>query len=270
MEVGRPKRLYDKPLEPGITSRLKLIAKIAAESLGLLVRHRVDQKIGGSSYRTVLPIATYSPWLDDLEFQEFYRQIRDHTLVDIYRCYELWKLVPQVPHLEGDVLEVGVWRGGTGALLAKRTANHKTVYLCDTFTGVPKAGPRDSTYRGGEHNDASEKIARDLMEELGLLNVRFLTGVFPEHTGKFLEGLRFCFAHIDVDVYDSARGALEFVWPRLSAGGILVFDDYGFATTDGVTSLVNQYGNHQDRITIHNLNGHAVVLKTKDSASLVS
>ena len=264
MEVGQPKRLYDKPFEPGISSRFKLAAKTAAESFGLLIRRRFDHKVGGISYRTVLPIATYSPWLDDLKFQEFYRQIRNHTLVDIYRCYELWKLVPQVQHIKGDVLEVGVWRGGTGALLAKRTASPKIVYLCDTFEGVPKASARDSTYHGGEHSDSSEQVTRGLMRELGLSNIQILTGVFPDRTGELLENSSFSFVHIDVDVYDSARDVLEFVWPRLSAGGIVVFDDYGFATTDGITFLVNEYGNRKDRVTIHNLNGHAVVLKTKE------
>ena len=62
--------------------------------------------------------ATYSPWLSDKEFLNAYAAVRDYTLVDIYRCYELWDLAKQSAAVEGSILEVGVWRGGTGCLLA--------------------------------------------------------------------------------------------------------------------------------------------------------
>ena len=39
-------------------------------------------------------------------------------MVDVYRCHELWTLAKQAAKVEGAILEVGVWRGGTGAILA--------------------------------------------------------------------------------------------------------------------------------------------------------
>ena len=72
----------------------------------------------GISHCQILPYTTYSPWLDDDKFRAFYDLVKSHTLVDIYRCYELWKLVLNTEKIEGDVLEVGVWRGGTAALIA--------------------------------------------------------------------------------------------------------------------------------------------------------
>jgi O-methyltransferase len=38
-----------------------------------------------------------------------------NTFVDVYRLYELWQVLEQVAHLDGDILEVGVWRGGQAA-----------------------------------------------------------------------------------------------------------------------------------------------------------
>ena len=113
----------------------------------------------------VLPNATYSPWLNDKDFQNIYQKIINHTLVDIYRCYELWALAKQVATVDGDFLEVGVWRGGTGAILAESVKNisSKTIFLADTFSGVVKAGENDTLYKGGEHNDTSLEIANDLM-----------------------------------------------------------------------------------------------------------
>jgi len=102
-------------------------------------------------HHRVLPHATYSPWLMDSDFQAVYQQIKNHTLVDVYRCYELWTLGQQMKLVPGDFLEVGVWRGGTGALLAScvKPFPEKQVFLADTFAGVVKAGEDDTFYTGG-------------------------------------------------------------------------------------------------------------------------
>ena len=55
------------------------------------------------------------------------KQIKQNTLVDVYRCYELWSLAVRCAELPGDTLEVGTWRGGTGALLAAAIAARKKV-----------------------------------------------------------------------------------------------------------------------------------------------
>lgn len=93
---------------------------------------------GGMSHSVIIPESTYSPWLDDLEFMRIFNAISHNTLFDIYRCRELWSLVAQTASVPGDILEVGVWRGGTGALMAARSQgldSGKRVYLCDTYTG---------------------------------------------------------------------------------------------------------------------------------------
>src|SRR3984957_12027688 len=109
----------------------------------------------GPDYEVVLPNATYSPWNLDETFIAAYSQIKDATLVDKYRCFELWRLVEQCTKLEGGALiEVGVWRGGTAALIATQARNlglRDKVYACDTFSGVVKAGDEDPDYVGGEH-----------------------------------------------------------------------------------------------------------------------
>jgi len=88
-------------------------------------------------HQRVFPLATLSPWINDERFNAAYTHIAHHTLVDVYRCYELWSLAQQIKHVEGAILEVGVWRGGTGAILAT-AAPQKTVYLAGTFRGVVK------------------------------------------------------------------------------------------------------------------------------------
>ena len=216
-------------------------------------------------HAVVRPLATYAPWRSDGEFQSAYELIRSNTLVDFYRCYDLWQLVAEAGKLAGgDILEIGVWRGGTGCLMARRaklTGAGATVYLCDTFQGVVKAGSSDRHYAGGEHSDTSEAVVADLAQGMGLDNIKILRGTFPEQTGHLVANATFRLCHIDVDVYESGREILAWVWPRLVRGGIAVFDDYGFLSTGGITRLVNEERGHTDRLMLHNLNGHAVFIK---------
>ena len=138
-------------------------------------------------------------------------------------------------------------------------------YLADTFEGVAKAGVNDSFYTGGEHSDTSQHIVEDVLKNKSHYQFyKILKGIFPEDTaGKILVSEQFGLCHIDVDVYTSAKDILEWVWDKLIPGGVVVFDDYGFHSCTGVTKLVEEYRYRPDRQIIHNLNGHALMIKLK-------
>ena len=69
-----------------------------------------------------------------------------HTLVDIYRCYEIWSAVAEAAKLQqGDLMEVGMWRGGTGAVIAAQSARlipSARVFLCDNSLEWLRLGPK--------------------------------------------------------------------------------------------------------------------------------
>jgi O-methyltransferase len=156
-----------------------------------------------------------------------------------------------------------VWRGGSGCLLAARAKGmglNGEVFLCDTFCGVVKAGSMDDGYHGGEHADSGEEAVRRLANRLGV-KVKLLRGVFPEETGQEISDRKFSFCHVDVDVYQSARDSTEWLWPRLVPGGLIVFDDYGFQGCDGVRKFVEEWTANSACTLLHNLNGHAILLK---------
>lgn len=249
---------------------MKTLIKKVADHFGWEVswrgaRRKVpDRRINDRTYSRIEVDASYAPWKDDPAFMALYERIRGFTLVDIYRCFELWSLLPQVAHLDGDILEVGVWRGGTGAILAsanKAAERPKTVYLADTFAGVVKSTDKDASYSDGEHADTNSGIVQELLGRLGLDGVTILKGIYPDDFPALAKH-SFSFVHIDVDVYLSARHIMESVWPNMPVGGIVVFDDYGFDTCNGIAELVDGYVGLRDRIVLHNLNGHAVLLKT--------
>lgn len=216
----------------------------------------------GFAQKLIFPKNTYSPWQDDSEFQEVYNSIKNHTLVDIYRCYELWAISKQLSDCEGSVIEIGVWRGGTGLILAKAGSENTKVYLCDTFEGVVKASDKDNIYKGGEHQDTSLEIVNNLFSENNQENFEILKGVFPDETSQSIAHLKFKLCHIDVDVYQSAKEIFEWVWPKMVSGGIVIFDDFGFAACEGITQLVNEISElNKDAFLIYNINGHGIILK---------
>lgn len=214
------------------------------------------------------PVATgsdYRPFDIDVDFLEAWRAVRSHTLVDRLRLFELWQLVAQALKVPGNILEVGAWRGGSAALMALRAAHldpGRTVFVADTFSGVVKASDKDSYYRGGEHADTSLAMVVQFLHNLELKNISLLPGVFPEQTAHRIADAEIALCHIDVDVYQSASDAFEWVWSRMPRGGIVVFDDYGFLGCEGVSRLVHEVQSRPGLVTIANANGHAVVVKT--------
>ncbi|KNX76791.1 methyltransferase [Pseudomonas sp. 250J] len=222
-------------------------------------------------HERLLPYASYAPWHGDQAFVRALGLVQANTLVDKYRLYELWSLVRQLDGLEGDFLEVGVWRGGSGCLLA--LANQRAgrqVFLADTFSGVVKAGSQDTRYQGGEHADTDVQLVESLAAKCGVSDsVKLLKGMFPEQNAECVAG-QLALLHIDVDVYDSARDVLIWALPRLSTGSVVVFDDYGFFGCEGVTRLVNEFiAENPDFRFVHNLNGHAVLVRVAQGVSHV-
>ena len=221
-------------------------------------------------YGESFPSANYAPWRGDVIFSETFKQVQEYTLVDVYRCFELWQLVEKVnnSNKNASYIEVGVWKGGTAAIMAQKLSllnSHCKLYLADTFTGVAKATSKDDFYVGGEHSDTSVALVEALLKKTSSYqNLKILKGIFPDETCKYIPAEEtFGLCHIDVDVYSSAKDIVEWIWPRMIIGGMIIFDDYGFHTCTGVTRYVEEIKNLQDRIIIHNLNGHAIMIKIK-------
>lgn len=220
-------------------------------------------------HERLLPYASYAPWRGDQPFERALALVEGNTLVDKYRLYELWSLARQLDSLDGDFLEVGVWRGGSGCLLALASQRPgRKVFLADTFSGVVKAGSQDTRYQGGEHADTDIHLVEALALRCGVAeNVQLLQGMFPEQNADRVGG-PLALLHIDVDVYESARDVLNWALPRLLPGAVVVFDDYGFFGCEGVTRLVNAFiDEHPDFRFMHNLNGHAVLVRVATGAS---
>ena len=176
-------------------------------------------------------------WENDAFFVELMKEARERSLLDPVRLFLLYQFALQAADRPGEAAEVGVYRGGTARILA-RTLNKKTVHLFDTFSGMPAVDAERDTHRPGDFADTSEESVRAYLASAG--NAVLHPGFFPQ-TAAPLEKASFCFVHIDVDIYQSVGDCCRFFYPRLSPGGVLLFDDYGTPTCPGAQQAVDEF-----------------------------
>ena len=204
----------------------------------------------------------YSPWLDqDGEFGAYYRIARPRTLVSADRCYLLYRLLLQYLAVEGDVWECGVYQGGTAAMMAAILGDKlpaKKLYLFDTFEGMPETGAED-LHAKGDFSDTSAESVAQYVGHAGLCVIR--KGFIPQSFAG-LESARIALAHVDVDIYRSVKDCLEFIWPRLSRGGFIVCDDYGFPTCPGARAAVDEFFAGKTAFPLCLPTGQALVFKS--------
>lgn len=125
--------------------------------------------------------------------------------------------------LDGAMAEAGVLMGGSARLIAA-TKSAATLHLFDVFETL-QADDAPHTAVGAHFGGVHGILAA--VEELlaPFADVRFHPGIFP-HSAAGLGDMRFAFVHLDLDLPEGTRDALEFFYPRLLPGGILLGDDY--------------------------------------------
>jgi len=140
----------------------------------------------------------------------------------------------------GDLVETGVWRGGTAiymrAVLAAAGDTGRTVVACDSFAGLPEADaerfPMDGPLRLHEHTALAVGLdrVRANFARYGLLDdqVRFVPGWFRDTLPKLaIELDSIAVLRLDGDMYESTIDALTHLEPLVAPGGFVIVDDYG-------------------------------------------
>lgn len=197
---------------------------------------REFQHIPDATFYSVL----FSPWRGYGSFGPLMERIAPYTLVSPDRCHVLYSLAQQAQVLEGEVWECGVYRGGTAMLLQAtlREQGKSMLRLFDTFEGMPKTSAEKDLHRKGDFSDTTLEAVR------GRLHTDTRTflhrGLIPDSFAG-LESSRIALAHIDVDIYQSVLDCCEFIYPRMSGGGFLLFDDYGFPSCPGARQAVDEF-----------------------------
>lgn len=142
--------------------------------------------------------------------------------------------------MRGAFAEFGVMKGGSLDMLASLHPN-RLIYGIDGFKGLPAPGKNDTHAKGDfELSDNDIHILFDHFH-FHHPNVKLLRGYSPDVFKKIPDDQVFSFVHVDVDLFDSVNDAFDFFYPRLTAGGIMIFDDYGFDTTPGAKKAIDQW-----------------------------
>ena len=180
------------------------------------------------------------------------------------RCYVLYVLLRQALNSDGDVFECGVYRGGTACLFAeilRRRGSSKKLFLFDTFDGMPEADPAKDIHMRGDFADTSKEKLEKELRSIGMLKrCEIRKGLIPD-TFRGLESNAIAFAHVDVDLYASVWDSLAFIWPKISIGGFLVIDDYGFPTCPGAKSATDDFFADKPSVPLCLPTGQAIVFK---------
>lgn len=202
----------------------------------------------------------FSPWLGLKPFDELLARVRTVSLVSPDRCWVLHTLAQQALALNGEIWEAGVYKGGT-ALLFRETMQNcpgKTLRLFDTFEGMPETNQRYDLHKKGDFSDTSLEGVRSHVGDLPWVN--YHKGFIPD-TFAGRENDRIAMAHVDVDIYSSIIDCCEFIYPRLTPSGFMVFDDYGFPTCPGARQAVDEFFSTRIEKPLVLPTGQAVVVK---------
>jgi O-methyltransferase len=199
-------------------------------------------------------------WEDDENFDALYQQVRVISLCGVERLFMLYQFVKQTCSLEGDVAEVGVYKGGSAKVILEALGeNKKIVHLCDTFEGFPAAkvdATKDWNVAGGSAASFEEVKAYLASYQ----NCRLYRGIFPE-TAEPIASRKFCFVHIDADLYQSVKDSCEFFYPRMVKGGIIIFDDYGFWAERGAKMAVDEFSIDKSEYPCYLQSGQCFIIK---------
>jgi hypothetical protein len=155
----------------------------------------------------------------------------------------------------GDLVETGVWRGGTSiylrAILAALGDDERTVWACDSFEGLPEADaerfPMDVPMRfhGYDQLAVGLEQVRAAFDRYGLLDeqVRFVQGWFRDTLPGVAEEIgSIAVLRLDGDMYESTIDALTHLEPLVAPGGFVLVDDYG-----GIEACRQAVHDHRDR-----------------------
>jgi O-methyltransferase len=181
----------------------------------------------------------------------------------------------------GDVCEFGVAQGATSALIANEIrATNKTLWLYDSFAGLPKPSAKDQLkddifglgsmdkYEGQMRCDSEEVQTR--LAQIGFPQDRYRVraGLVGDTLSDDNGPAQVCFAYIDFDFYDPIVHTLDYLDRHLGANGRIVVDDYDFFSTGAKTAVdefVARHGRRYELVKPAPFAGHFCLLRRNGS-----
>ena len=148
---------------------------------------------------------------------------------DKIRFYNLWLQIERIKYdgVEGSFAELGVYKGDTANILHLCDPDRR-LHLFDTFEGFPSTDLKEETGKAAGYTvqhfaDTSVKKIKALIGDHP--NIIIHKGYFPKTASDCTEE-KFALVNLDADLHRPTRAGLEFFYPRLSEGGVILIHDY--------------------------------------------
>lgn len=192
------------------------------------------------------------------EFAKNLREIRKETelLLEDIEAYHIYMAVKTTQKIPGDIAEVGVYRGGSAKIICSAKGD-KALHLFDTFEGLPKVDEIDMVwpFYEGKFAASYESVKEYLKENT---DVHFYKGIFPGTAGPVCDK-KFSLVNLDVDCYESTKQSLEFFYPRMSRGGVIISHDY--ITAPGVKKAFDEFFDGKEEPVLETAGSQCLVVK---------
>jgi hypothetical protein len=167
-----------------------------------------------------------------------------HTIMAYDKLYALWQAARNVADVPGSVAEVGAYRGGSAYFIACAligfTGAEVPMHVFDTFSGHPGDAitEHDTVHEAGHYGTAKYKKVVAYLSRFGRLQVHQgdVSALLPE-----LRDEMYRLVHIDTNLYKPTRDCLEYFGRRMTAGGVIVVDDYSSENCPGVEKASVEY-----------------------------
>ncbi len=194
--------------------------------------------------------------------------LRDlYQLLDV-RSATLARIVDRINHIAipGAIAELGVYKGDTAWQLNVLFPDRK-LYLFDTFEGFDvkdieaEISGDFSRAQEGDFADTSLDYVMSRMAYPDMIDVR--KGFFPS-TSEGLEDENYALVSLDADLYAPILAGLEYFYPRLSSGGMIVLHDFNNTRFRGAKQAVLDYEAAHGPlllVPLSDLHGTAVIVK---------
>ena len=190
------------------------------------------------------------------------------------RLYNAVQFLRYTLDMDGEVAECGVFQGLSSYLfcsyvrLSRPDFKGRGYYVFDSFAGLSEPRPQDLTRpegalnigfrRAGAYKGTLETVKATLQE---FPEIDYHPGWIPDSFAGIPEK-KYKFVHLDLDLYEPIKGSVEYFYPRMVKGGIIVIDEYALCRWPGARQAVDEFCQANRLITpIELTTGNGVIIK---------
>jgi len=162
------------------------------------------------------------------------------SMISDAQLFDLIQYVDQTKNVQGDVVEYGSLYGGSGAVIAEAVKyfGEKQVWLFDTFSGIPDSRYGLDFHWNGSFSDNSYSAVKDAFSDMS--NVKVIKGNICETYNQVTNPISF--GYLASDTLETGEILINFMWSKLSPGGIICVCDYGsFPNAIPLTVYLDQF-----------------------------